>query len=226
MFTARTSPRLTYRPVESTDEDFIWSLTLNHRDWRNFNVAHDAPPSKAFVADWLKNMEEKSMLAAVASLPKDTNNPESAETPIGIVNMVGPAPVTAAHGASMFGLIILPEYQSKGLGTEIFNWAVWWQFECANMRRLELGVAKENEKAVHVYKKAGFQVEGCRREAKYYEGKYEDVYMMALLAHEWREKRKGVVNGEIEVDGVGAFCSDEKERRVTEEEMQGQKDEK
>ncbi|KAF2161878.1 hypothetical protein M409DRAFT_27606 [Zasmidium cellare ATCC 36951] len=182
MYTARSSPRLTYRAVESSDEAFLWSLTTNHEDWRNFNPVMDRPPTKTYISDWLKKMMTGSMLAAIVSLPKDPSNPNSAEdTPIGIVNMVGPLPGLESHHCSLFGLILLPGFQCKGYGTEAFNWAVWWQFECANMHRLELFVAEGNERAIHVYKKAGFSVEGCRREAKFFEGRYWDIFLMGLL---------------------------------------------
>lgn len=190
MNTSRNSARLTYRAVESSDEAFLWSLTANHKDWRNFHAIMDAPATKSSVSNWLKSMIEKSMLAVVVNLPQDPSNSRGSEaTPIGVINITGPGAGLESHRCSVFGLIILPEYQQKGFGGEAFNWAVQWMFDCANLHRLELFVAEGNDRAMAVYKKAGFVVEGCRREAKYFEGRYWDVFLMGLLERDWRKNK-------------------------------------
>jgi len=55
-----------------------------------------------------------------------------------------------------------------------------------NFHRLELMVMDYNKKAIHVYEKIGFKEVGLKREANFLQGKYHDVYMMDILAAEFR----------------------------------------
>ena len=70
-----------------------------------------------------------------------------------------------ANNIFLSGLYILPEYQSKGIGTEIINELVR-RAEEAN-KRLELEVLKVNVKAQKLYEKLGF-TKTDRDETKYF----------------------------------------------------------
>jgi RimJ/RimL family protein N-acetyltransferase len=61
--------------------------------------------------------------------------------------------------------------------TRVIEWAT----QNPVIRRLELEVFTTNERAIHVYEKFGFQMEGCKRRAYYKDGDYVDAYVMALL---------------------------------------------
>ena len=50
-----------------------------------------------------------------------------------------------------------------------------------NLQRLELTVFTDNEPAVRLYKKSGFEIEGTLRRHIFRAGKYVDVYSMARL---------------------------------------------
>jgi RimJ/RimL family protein N-acetyltransferase len=79
---------------------------------------------------------------------------------------------------------------SKGYGLEATELMVRYAFSTLNLNRLQLHVLCKNERAVHVYKKAGFQIEGTLRKAMYFENKYHDFYVMGLLRDEWQIKHK------------------------------------
>jgi RimJ/RimL family protein N-acetyltransferase len=53
--------------------------------------------------------------------------------------------------------------------------------EGIGIRRLELTVMTHNERAVGLYKKIGFEVEGLRKDSLYVDGRYVDEYSMAKL---------------------------------------------
>lgn len=50
-----------------------------------------------------------------------------------------------------------------------------------NVKRLELMVITENIRAVNLYKKSGFKIEGLREISTLINGKYYDEYYMAKL---------------------------------------------
>jgi RimJ/RimL family protein N-acetyltransferase len=47
-------------------------------------------------------------------------------------------------------------------------------------------VINNNERAIAVYKKSGFTVEGVQRQAVFKEGAYLDVMQMSILASEFK----------------------------------------
>jgi ribosomal protein S18 acetylase RimI-like enzyme len=49
------------------------------------------------------------------------------------------------------------------------------------LRRLELTVMTDNDRAIGLYMRSGFEAEGCRREALLRDGEFVDEYHMALL---------------------------------------------
>ena len=70
---------------------------------------------------------------------------------------------------------------SKGYGSEATELVVDYCFNTLYLNRVQLHVALENEAAVKVYKKVGFNIEGTLREAMYHEGKYCDFYVMGII---------------------------------------------
>lgn len=76
---------------------------------------------------------------------------------------------------------------SKGIGT----WAVTvtrdFAFEKLKLHRLELDVFSFNKRAQRVYEKAGFKIEGIKRDAVFDGQNYADDIMMSILEDEWRK---------------------------------------
>lgn len=69
----------------------------------------------------------------------------------------------------------------QGLGTALFREMEAWALH-HGFARLELTVVVANERAIALYHKMGFVVEGLRRRSmRYADGTYVDEYMMAKL---------------------------------------------
>lgn len=80
---------------------------------------------------------------------------------------------------------------AKGLGTWMVEKTRDFAFEALHLHRLELDVFSFNHRARHVYEKAGFRLEGIRKDAIRDGEGYADDVMMAILEDEWREIKKG-----------------------------------
>ena len=77
---------------------------------------------------------------------------------------------------------------SKGYGTEALELMVRYAFHELNLHRIYLTVFEFNVRAMRAYEKAGFRREGVFRDAVYKNGKYHNVYPMAILRYEWEEQ--------------------------------------
>ncbi len=62
-------------------------------------------------------------------------------------------------------------------------------FETVGLHRVELEVYRFNPRARHVYEKAGFVLEGTKREGLLWDGEWVDVDLMAMLEADWRAAR-------------------------------------
>lgn len=84
-----------------------------------------------------------------------------------------------------FRTLIGPRGRGRGLGTEAVRLIVGYGFERLGLRRVELAAYGNNARALHVYEKAGFVVEGVRREVRMRDGEWTDEVLMAILDREW-----------------------------------------
>lgn len=88
-----------------------------------------------------------------------------------------------------FRIALVAAGQGRGLGTEATRLMVGYGFEGLGLRRISLGVFAFNPRARRAYEKAGFVVEGVRRDALLYDGAWVDDIVMSILAPEWERHR-------------------------------------
>jgi L-phenylalanine/L-methionine N-acetyltransferase len=101
-----------------------------------------------------------------------------------IVGHAGLMPATAhlrrRHTASL-GIAVHPDFQRRGLGSALMAALCDYADRWAQWTRLELSVFVDNEAAVALYRRFGFEHEGRMRGFALRDGEYIDVFMMARL---------------------------------------------
>ena len=75
---------------------------------------------------------------------------------------------------------IFQAHVGKGIGTQLFIELERWALE-REVQRMELTVMTNNPRAIALYKKMGFEIEGLKRHALRVDGVYVDEYLMARL---------------------------------------------
>lgn len=94
------------------------------------------------------------------------------------------------RSAQLHIMIGLEENQNKGLGTFALSEMLAHAFCNMNLERVELAVLESNKRAQHLYEKAGFVLEGRKRNAIYKNGEFVDMMMYSILKNENRYKNK------------------------------------
>lgn len=84
------------------------------------------------------------------------------------------------HAAGI-GMAVHEDWQGKGIGTALMQAAIEFADKWLNLTRLELEVYTDNEPALRLYKKFGFEIEGRMKQDSFRDGEYADVYNMARL---------------------------------------------
>lgn len=85
-------------------------------------------------------------------------------------------------------LFIAPDMSGQGYGTQALHTLTGFCFQELGLHRVGLVVREDNVRAIAVYKRLGFVLEGCERDAVWSEGRWVSFLHMGLLDHEWREE--------------------------------------
>lgn len=85
-----------------------------------------------------------------------------------------------SHAAS-FGMGVHDNYRDRGIGSALIAEILAMADNWYNIKRLELTVYTDNEAAIRLYRKFGFEVEGTHRDFAFRDGRYVDAHTMARM---------------------------------------------
>jgi len=79
------------------------------------------------------------------------------------------------------GMMVRDDWQGKGVGTALMQAMIDLADKWLNLTRIELTVFTDNEPAIALYRKFGFQIEGTLRKFGFRDGEFVDAYTMARV---------------------------------------------
>ncbi len=165
------------RPLEKEDLNRCLSW-INNPAVIN-NLGRRFPTSRTQEEEWLVNQykSNKSFSLAIVVNEGDYHIGNCGFNDIDYVNR-----------KAVFGIMIgEKDYWDKGYGTEVTRLMIKYGFEQLNLHRISLTVYSHNARAIRVYEKAGFKLEGKMRESHFHNGRYYDTLIMAILESEWKQ---------------------------------------
>lgn len=169
-------PAVTLRTRTDDDSDVLYSLVAELDTWEERNPGAPAP------------LTRKRFDARLAALDDDDASEK-------LVSFVVDVDGRAVGGASLFGfdsfahhaeagISLVRDARGRGIGTAAIAQLVEFGFVRCNLRRIHLQAIASNAGAIRAYEKAGFVVEGRRREHAWVRGGYEDIVLMGILRSE------------------------------------------
>jgi putative acetyltransferase len=99
---------------------------------------------------------------------------------VGMIGLYVKSRPRIRHIASI-GMNVRDDWQGKGVGTALMQAAIDLADKWLNLSRIELTVYTDNEAAIALYHKFGFEIEGTMRKAGFRDGEYVDAHMMARV---------------------------------------------
>jgi [ribosomal protein S5]-alanine N-acetyltransferase len=91
-------------------------------------------------------------------------------------------PISWNHGYGEYGILMGDKNEwGKGYAKEASLAVINYFFETKKLRKINLGVVKNNIAAVKLYENIGFETEGVYKKQVVYDGIYHDVIRMALF---------------------------------------------
>ncbi|MCG8707039.1 spermidine N1-acetyltransferase [Brenneria sp. 4F2] len=174
-----TSNVVRLRPLERDDLTFVHQLDNNAsvmRYW--FEEPYEAFVELSDLYD--KHIHDQSERRFII---------EHDRTKVGLVELVE---ITHIHRRAEFQIIIDPVHQGKGYASAAAKLAMDYGFSVLNLYKLYLIVDKENKKAIHLYTKLGFEVEGELIHEFFINGQYCNAIRMCIFQHQYLAKHKAV----------------------------------
>ncbi len=99
---------------------------------------------------------------------------------IGVLDFKAKKKKRLAHSGE-FGISVRPGYQNQKIGQRMLHFFIQWAQQNPRLKKIILCVFASNERAIYVYHKMGFVIEGKQKDAvRMFEGAFEDVIYMAL----------------------------------------------
>jgi RimJ/RimL family protein N-acetyltransferase len=149
---------------------------------RLFDSALALPKSEEQVAKMFEEWQKADTTLIFAVRLTDTGEL------VGMIHLDG---IERQHGVAGIAIGLGPDYWDQGLGTEAMELLMRYAFMEMNLYRLHLTVFEYNLRAQAVYRKLGFQHEGTLRQFLARDGRRWDMYIMGILADEWRTQNHG-----------------------------------
>ena len=172
VFSLKNGKEVGFRPEQAGDTEMLWKMfsTLSEK-----SVSNLAPPfTRERTERWTSNIDYDKVLTIVAAIEE-----KNEQRIVGSASLSFDAREIFKHKAEL-GITVHDEYQNMGIGTAMLKHLL----DIARMKKLRkilLLVDTDNDRAVHIYKKVGFEIEGKLRNEKYLKGQYRDLYRMAIF---------------------------------------------
>lgn len=129
------------------------------------------------VEAWRKKLEPQDDLYSLVACVSDA----AGQKVVGCLSLhLNPNRPRRKHAAGL-GMAVHEDWQGQGVGTALMQAALEFADKWLNLTRLELEVYTDNEPALRLYKKFGFEIEGTLKQDSFRDGEFADVYTMARL---------------------------------------------
>jgi|LSQX01.2.fsa_nt_gb diamine N-acetyltransferase len=157
-------------PISEKDTEFVIMLRNKINISDNFFTN---PPLYDFEhVAWLKNIDKNDIYLII-----EYNNKK-----IGLINI---SKVDYLNEKAEFGIVIDENYQGKGIAYKSSKLLINYVFDNLKINKIYLNVFSDNENAIKLYKKLGFEQEAFLREEIFKNGKFKNVIRMALFKSKW-----------------------------------------
>lgn len=160
------------RPLEERDLVHL-ERWWNDPEWQAFQQLTVRPRPDGPVPDlfrsWSANADGSGVGFSIESLAGEF---------VGHVALWG---LTLPARTATLGIVVGSAHTDRGLGTDALRTIARYGFRSMGAHRIELVVAAFNERGRRAYEKAGFRVEGTRRQSAFLDGGWADEIQMGML---------------------------------------------
>jgi RimJ/RimL family protein N-acetyltransferase len=168
-----TGPRIYLRDVRPSDVGERYYRWMNDPEITQFLESRFLPNSMASLEAYVKGKQDDSSEIFLALLVKDGRQH------IGNIKL---GPIDWIHRIADIGILIGEKaFWGKGYATEAIQLITGYAFDTLNLHKVAAGCYTINPGAIRTFEKAGFEIEGVRKEHAFYKGVYTDLVLLGCL---------------------------------------------
>jgi len=164
-------------PVEREDLDFMLKL------WKNPDIMHfwfrEPYMNKEKLESMFKKFQEDDTIRQFTVYADDER--------IGYTSLFE---INLRHRNAAFAIMLNPDHHGKGHAEKIVHQVADYGFYQLNLNKINLDVVDYHKKAIHIYEKVGFKIEGKKEQQYLIRGNFENSYSMGLLKENYQKKEK------------------------------------
>ena len=170
------TPRLRLVPLDLDHVDAIleWAndpaVTGNSQFFRE-------PSDRKRIARFILEHETAEDCAYFAASTRD----DAEEAGAGYVGNVFLIHINRLHRHAQAGITIKQAAWNRGYAKELMRAILEFAFDDLELNKVYLQIFTTTEKGLHLWTKAGFQVEGVLRQHYFVNGEYHDMYSLSVL---------------------------------------------
>lgn len=168
-FTAKNGEAIQFRPELAADTELLWGMysTLSED-----TLSKLVPPfTRERVEVWTKNIDYNNILAIIAVIGD--------QRIVATASLHFNSQEVLRHRAEL-AITVHDEYQNQGIGTALLAHLLDIARE-RSLKKVHLTVRADNKRAISLYSKFGFEIEGTLKKEMCLNGEFIDDYRMALF---------------------------------------------
>ena len=163
------------RALEPEDLDWLFSIENKEAYWEISSTIQ--PFSKTLLARYIENANQDFYSAKQLRLVILYK-----ETPVGLLDLFEYEP---QHHRAGLGVLVLPQFESKGIATTAIEIAVNYGFTILQLHQLYVNITTDNKRSIALFKKLNFQLVGTKKDWIYTQGTYKDELLLQLINHDY-----------------------------------------
>ena len=145
--------KVTLRPARPDDAAAIIAAVRSSAQERSYVLMEVYGKDAATQRAYIERLDREHNLFLVATVNEQI---------VGILALIDTLLCSTPVPALSVGVHIVRDWRGRGIGSAMLRYATRWAKE-HGYRRLEADIFTTNERSVHLFSKAGFQEETCRR---------------------------------------------------------------
>ncbi len=99
---------------------------------------------------------------------------------VGVIGLHTSSRPRVNHKAEV-GMMVRDDWKGKGVGAALMQAVIELADKWLNLTRIELTVFTDNESAIALYRKFGFEIEGTLRKYAFRDGEFVDAFAMGRI---------------------------------------------
>ncbi len=99
---------------------------------------------------------------------------------VGVIGLHTSSRPRVNHKAEV-GMMVRDDWKGKGVGAALMQAVIELADKWLNLTRIELSVFTDNESAIALYRKFGFEIEGTLRKYAFRDGEFVDAFAMGRI---------------------------------------------